>query len=173
MKAKAITRIALMTALMCVFAPLSVPIGPVPISLTGLTVYLCSIILGGKYATISYCIYYLLGIVGLPVFSNYTGGIAKALSPTGGFLFGYIIVALVCGITADKTSKKPIQFLAMLCSTVVLYILGSAWYCIVTKSDLGNAFTVCVAPFIAVDIIKMIIALYLGNEVKKRISPLK
>ena len=72
-----ITMTALMAAVTCILAPLSIPIGPVPISFTNLAIYLSLYLLGWKRGTISYLIYLLLGLVGLPVFSGFTGGPAK------------------------------------------------------------------------------------------------
>lgn len=68
---------ALMAAVTCILAPLSVPIGPVPISLTNFAIYLSLYLLDWKKGTLSYLIYLLLGLVGLPVFSGFTGGLAK------------------------------------------------------------------------------------------------
>ena len=72
-----ITMTALMAAVTCILAPLSIPIGPVPISFTNLAIYLSLYLLGWKKGTISYLIYLLLGLVGLPVFSGFTGGPAS------------------------------------------------------------------------------------------------
>ena len=94
---------ALMAALMCIFGPMSVPIGPVPVSLTNLVIYFTVYLIGMKGATVSYLIYMLLGIVGLPVFSGYQGGLAKVAGPTGGYLVGFILMALIC----DLLWKNP------------------------------------------------------------------
>ena len=77
-----IAMIAVMTAVTCVLAPLSIPIGPVPISLTNLVIYFSLFILGTKKGTISYLIYLLIGLVGIPVFSSFTSvsGEAPAIS---------------------------------------------------------------------------------------------
>ena len=74
---KQLAMIALMTALTCVLAPLSIPIGPVPISFTNFVIYLALYLLGWKKGTVSYLVYLLIGIVGLPVFSGFVGGIGK------------------------------------------------------------------------------------------------
>lgn len=79
---------ALMAAVTCILAPLSVPIGPVPISLTNFAIYLSLYLLDWKKGTLSYLIYLLLGLVGLPVFSGFTGGLAKLAGPTGGYIIG-------------------------------------------------------------------------------------
>ena len=69
-----IAMIALMTAVTCILGPLSVPIGPVPISLTNLAIYFTVILLGWKKGTVSYVIYLLIGLVGVPVFSSFSAG---------------------------------------------------------------------------------------------------
>ena len=86
---------ALMAAVMCIAGPLAVPIGPVPITLTNLVIYIAVGVLGTAQGTISYCLYLLLGMVGLPVFSGYAGGLGKLAGPTGGYLIGFIAMALI------------------------------------------------------------------------------
>ena len=78
--------VALMTAVTCVLGPLAIPIvvSPVPLSLTNLVLFLSLYILKTKKALISYLIYLLLGIAGLPVFSGFSGGLGKLAGPTGG-----------------------------------------------------------------------------------------
>lgn len=80
-KTKELTLIGLMAALTCIAGPLSLPLpfSPVPISLTNLAIYFSVYILGMKRGTISYLVYLLLGLVGLPVFSAFTSGPAKLL----------------------------------------------------------------------------------------------
>ena len=97
---------ALMTAVTCIVAPLSIPIGPVPISLTNFAIYLSLYILGWKKGTVSYLLYLLLGLVGLPVFSGFSGGIAKLAGPTGGYIIGFIPMAIIAGIIIEKTHQK-------------------------------------------------------------------
>ena len=79
---------AVMAAVMCVLAPISIPIGP--ISLTGgtLAIYLAAYLLGGAWGTAATLVYLLLGFVGLPVFSNYMGGAERLAGPTGGYQIG-------------------------------------------------------------------------------------
>ena len=78
--------VAIMTAITCILAPFSLPIGPVPISLTNLVIYFSLYLLGWKLGTLSYVIYLLIGLVGVPVFSGFSAGPAKLFGPTGGYL---------------------------------------------------------------------------------------
>ena len=112
---------ALMAAVTCILAPLSVPIGPVPISLTNLAIYLSLYLLDWKKGTLSYLIYLLLGLVGLPVFSGFTGGLAKLAGPTGGYIIGFIPMAIIAGIVIDKFSQRWIQILGMIVGTAICY----------------------------------------------------
>ena len=90
--------VALFTAITCILAPLSIPIpiSPVPITLTNLVLFISLYILSWKEALISYILYLLLGICGLPVFSGFSGGIGKLAGPTGGYLAGFIFLILIC-----------------------------------------------------------------------------
>ena len=106
-----ITITALMAAVTCILAPLSIPIGPVPISFTNLAIYLSLYLLGWKKGTISYLIYLLLGLVGLPVFSGFTGGPAKLAGPTGGYIIGFIAMAIIAGLVIDDLDIDMLRVL--------------------------------------------------------------
>ena len=69
--------IGVMTAVTCILAPFSIPIGPVPISMTNLAIYFSLYVLGMKKGTISYLVYLLIGLIGVPVFSGFTSGPEK------------------------------------------------------------------------------------------------
>lgn len=161
---------ALMTAVICVLAPLSVPIGPVPISFTNLAIYLALYLLGWKQGTISYFLYLLIGFAGLPVFSGFTGGVAKLVGPTGGYIVGFIPMAIIAGIVIDRFQKRWIQYLGMIVGTAICYALGTAWFCIQANYTVSAALAVCVIPFIPADLIKMLIAMTIGPEIRQRMK---
>ena len=146
-----------MAAVTCILAPLSIPIGPVPISFTNLAIYLSLYLLGWKKGTISYLIYLLLGLVGLPVFSGFTGGPSKLAGPTGGYIIGFIVMAVIAGLVIDNCRKPWIQ------------LFGTIWFCLVANYTFKAALAVCVIPFIPADLVKMIIAMIIGPMIKKRI----
>ena len=164
-----ITMTALMAAVTCILAPLSIPIGPVPISFTNLAIYLSLYLLGWKKGTISYLIYLLLGLVGLPVFSGFTGGPAKLAGPTGGYIIGFIAMAIIAGLVIDHFHQPWLQLIGMIVGTIICYVLGTAWFCFEAKSTVSGALSICVFPFIPGDLIKMIIAMLIGPAIKKRL----
>lgn len=162
---------ALFAAITCVLAPLSIPIGPVPISLTNLVIYVSVYILGWKQGTISYIVYLLLGMVGLPVFSSYEGGIGKLAGPTGGYLIGFILMAVVCGIFVEKFDGKVVfGIVGMILGTIIAYAFGTAWFCFSTGTGVVAALGLCVFPFIIGDLIKIIIASLVGPVIRKQIK---
>ena len=162
-----LTTCALMAALMCVLGPMSIPIGPVPVSFTNLVIYLTVYLLGMKGATISYLVYLLLGAVGMPVFSGYQGGLAKLAGPTGGYLVGFILMALICGFVMEKShANTVITILGMIVATLVAYLFGTVWFVLQMECEVWYALTVCVFPFIPFDIAKVLIATVFGKAIR-------
>lgn len=162
---------AVMTAVLCVLGPMSIPIGAVPISLATLVLYLMVYVLGTTGASISTLVYLLLGLVGLPVFSGYSGGVAKLAGPTGGYLVGYIFIALIGGIILKRSHANAIiSALGLVLGTAVLYAFGTAWFVILMDVTVGYALTVCVLPFIAIDLGKIVVATLIGKPVRSALE---
>ena len=169
-KTYAMATIALMTAVTCIVAPFSIPIGPVPISLTNFAIYLSLYILNWKKGTISYLLYLLIGLVGLPVFSGFTGGIGKLAGPTGGYIIGFIPMAVIAGIVIDKFSQKWIHLIGMIVGTAVCYAFGTLWFCLQSGTGVLAALSICVIPFIPGDLIKMVLAIIIAPNIKKQLD---
>lgn len=162
-----LTTCALMAAVMCVLGPMSIPIGPVPVSFTNLVIYLTVYLLGMKGATISYLVYLLLGAAGMPVFSGYEGGLGKLAGPTGGYLIGFILMALICGFVMEKShTNAVITIVGMIVATLVAYLFGTVWFVFQMECEVWYALTVCVFPFIPFDIAKILIATAFGKVVR-------
>lgn len=168
------TSCALMAALMCVLCPVSVPIGPIPISLSILVILLTVFVLGTWRALVSYTVYLLLGAVGMPVFSGFQGGLAKLAGPTGGYLVGFWLMILVAGLIMEKGKRNLlVTILGMLVGVAVDYAVGTAWFVFQTESTVAHALDVCVYPFIPFDVAKIIIAVLLGSVVYKGLQKAK
>lgn len=170
---KELTLIGVMTAVTCVMGPFAIPIpfSPVPISLTNLAVYLTVYVLGMKFGTISYVVYLCLGAVGLPVFSAFSGGLGKLAGPTGGYLVGFIFLALIAGFFIERfPSSLPMAVLGMVLGTAVCYLFGTVWL----SRQLSLSFTAGLAagviPYIPGDIIKIIIAALLGTKLRAAVK---
>lgn len=162
--------IGVMTAITCILAPLSVPIGPVPISLTNLAIYFSLYVLGTKEGTISYLVYLLIGLIGVPVFSGFTSGPEKLFGPTGGYLIGFIPMAILAGIFIDKFISNHILCLTgMILGTIICYALGTAWLSYQANMDFRAALFAGVIPFIPGDLIKIMLAMLAGPQIRKQL----
>ena len=171
MTVKKITSIGLMTAFLCIVAPWAIHIGPIPITLATFGIYLVSAVLGAKYATMSVIIYLMLGAVGVPVFSGFSGGIQRLVGMTGGYLLGYLPCAIIISLIISEAKRSFILYLvAMLIGTVILYSIGTVWYMWQTGTTLFAALGLCVIPFLPGDVIKLVAASVLGCELNKRLK---
>lgn len=155
----AIVQTALFAALICVAAPLSIQIGPVPVTLATFAVYIAAGVLERRRAVIAVVIYILLGLIGLPVFAGFGAGPAKLFGVTGGYIFGYIPLAYIVGGFSDMAKLKSAKYpLGMLAGTLVLYTLGSVWYALSTGSGVTATLLACVVPFLPGDFVKIVLA---------------
>lgn len=187
-----LTSTALMAGILCIVGPVMIPIGIIPISLTNMVVYLVVLLLDKKKATISVALYLLIGLVGIPVFAGFSGGVGKLFGPTGGYLLGYPALSWISGILLEKFSQKDKgelnkkteqrkekigkgikigkEMLALATGTLCLYLLGTFWLVLQSNMTFTAALSVGVVPFIVFDVIKIIAAVSVGNSIKKRIS---
>ncbi len=147
--------VALAAACLAVLSPWAIPLGAVPVTLALLGVYLIGAVFGTWRGALAVAVYLALGAAGVPVFGGFTGGIGHFLSPTGGFLLGYLVCAAVIGISkrSRKTWLLPVMILI---GTTMCYAVGVTWYCVVTGTSPLAACAVCVLPFLPADLLKAI-----------------
>ncbi len=161
---------AVMAAVICVMGPFALPIGPVPMTLANLGIYLAAYILGSRRGTISCLIYLLIGFIGVPVFANFTAGAGKLLGPTGGYLIGFILMAFVTGYFAEKFPDKILlKFFGMIAGTALTYAVGTAWLAYQSGMSFGTALAAGVIPFIPGDALKMVISILLGKPIRMQL----
>ena len=157
----------LMTALMCVLSPMVIPIGPVPVSPAVFVICLTAYLLGGRLAAMSAGIYLLTGMAGMPVFSGYTGGVGKLAGPTGGYLIGYLFTAFIGGMACEKFNRKTLpSAFGMGAGVAAAYLFGTIWFVHSMNAGLVYALSVCVFPFIPLDLAKIAAAILLGRTVR-------
>lgn len=168
-----IVMIGLFAGILSIVAPISIslPFTTIPISLATFAVYLCGAVLGPVLGTASVAIYLLLGLVGVPVFSGYTAGIQRLLGPTGGYLIGYLFMALFTGFTVKKLPKKYLGYpIGMFLGTLACYAVGTGWFIIQSGTQVSAAVTMCVIPFIPGDILKMVCAIALAYPLNRALN---
>lgn len=162
----------LMAAMICLLAPLSLPIFEIPVTLGFLAIYFVVSVLGMKLGTLSVLIYILLGLAGLPVFSKFRGGPDVLFGPTGGYIIGYLFMAPICGYFVDRWNGKVLlRFLGMVLGSIVCYLFGTVWYWLTNAADKSFLYglSVCVLPYVPFDLAKLVIAMVTGGQLRSRL----
>ena len=167
--------IALSTAIIAVCSWISVPT-VVPFTLQTFAVFAVAGLFGMKRSTLSVLVYILLGAIGVPVLAGMQGGFDKIIGSTGGYIVGFIFIALIVGFASDRFGRKVIPLtLSMLLGLAVCYIFGTAWFMLVYARTsgpvgLGTVLGWCVLPFIIPDCAKIVCAVILANRVGKHVN---
>ena len=164
--AKTITQTALFSAIICVLGPLTIPIGPIPLSLCTLAIMITACVAGVVRSLVAVLVYVAIGTIGLPVFSGFTGGVGVLAGPTGGYLVGYLLCALIVSLLA-RLNTVWVYPVASALGTLALYAFGTAWFVIQTQSNVLYAITVCVLPFLIGDAIKIVVVTLVTPRLRK------
>jgi biotin transport system substrate-specific component len=147
-------------ALVTVLAQVAIPLWPVPITGQTLAVLLVGSTLGWARGAISMVLYALLGLVGLPVYSDGSHGAGVLFGATGGYIVGFIVSAALVGWLAErqwdrKVLKAVVTFVA---GSVVVFAIGLPWLAVVLHTDLPTTLQYGLYPFIIGGIVKAAIA---------------
>ena len=169
MSTRNMTLTAMLTALLCLLGPLTLPIGPVPLSLTTAVLMLMALLLGPGRACVCCGVYLFMGLAGLPVFSGFTGGLGALLGPTGGFLLGYLPLTGCCGLFL-RQRPWGLRLLGCILGTLLVYIPGTLWYASATGLSATSAMGVCVLPFLPGDGLKIAAVLIGGSAIQTRLK---
>lgn len=158
---------SLMAALTAAGAYVAIPIGPVPIVLQNLFIFLSGLLLGPRWGAASVGIYLLAGALGLPVFAGGTGGIGHFAGPTGGYLLGYLPAVYVIGLISCGSKKRAVlDIIAMVAGSVVVYAIGLSWLKILTKMPMAKTLAVGMLPFLPGDALKIAAAVPIAKALR-------
>jgi len=158
--------ISIFVAIIAACAQIAVPQpGGVPFTLQAWAVALAGLVLGAKKGAIAAIIYALLGAIGAPVFANFSGGFGVILSPTGGFILSFPILAFLAGLGAKKDSL-PWIVSGLTLGTVINFACGMLYFSWVTSLSLPVSFGYAVAPFIISGVVKIIALPFISKSIK-------
>ena len=173
---KSMVFVALMAAFLCIFSPISIPLPLVPITLQTFGVFLVSALLGWKRGTVAVLIYLLLGLIGLPVFSGWTGGFSGFATPSSGYIIGFVFTALLTGFLIDRFPNRLWMYpVAMIAGLAVCYLFGTIWFLVYmnvwmsTPYSFWEAVLICVLPFLVGDAVKIAAATALSYPLRKQL----
>ena len=182
-RSRSIVYCAAAIACMAVTAWVTVPIGPVPLSLSPLAIFFTLFALKPRDAFIAICGYVALGAIGLPVFTGFRGGIGALFGPTGGFIMGFVVGACIVLPLSHLLSKRTAfasdqratflggqvkrgfllrSLIVGVCFAAIDYVFGWLWLGQLTAEA---AFVAAVAPFVVPDLLKMLLAVFLAQAV--------
>jgi biotin transport system substrate-specific component len=172
MDTRDITMIAVCTAMMAICSWISVP-ATVPFTMQTFGVFLCVGLLGGRRGTLAVSVYLLLGAVGLPVFSGFTGGLGHLFGATGGYIIGFLFSALVMWLIEHLHGRNlKTLVLSMIAGLITCYAFGTAWFMVVFAKDSGSvglmtALGWCVFPYVVPDAVKIGLATVITRRVRQ------
>lgn len=167
---KEIVLTAVFSAVTIVLSQLAVPLPTgVPVTLQTFAVALCGYVLGWRSGLCAIGVYVILGLAGLPVFSNFTGGAGVLFGVTGGFIFGFLGMVALCGIF--RKQKNPAVRLALgFAGLAVCHIAGTIQFSLVTKNPLLTSFLTASAPYLVKDVISVASAYFVSLAVNKGLA---
>ena len=169
-KVKNLALAGLCTAFMAVVAPLSIPIGPISLTLSVLGVFFAGAMLTPGWAAASILAYICIGAVGLPVFANMAACVQVPTGMTAGFLWAYPLMAALLAAVCRRTQRMALRLAGVLAGQLVCYALGTLWFMFVSGMGLWASLTVCVLPFIIPDFLKGLGALALAGAIRRRLK---
>ena len=172
-----IAYIGIFTALMAVCSWISLPLpSGIPVTLQTFGLFMAVGVLGGRRGTLAVAAYLLLGLVGAPVLAGFAGGIGSYLTPSGGYLVGFIFTALLMwGMEQLLGQKKWVLLLSMALGMVVYYAFGTAWFMVAYARGEGavgllTVLGMCVFPYLVPDGVKLALAWMLSSELRRHVK---
>ncbi len=161
-------------AILAAISQISLPMPTgVPITIQVFGVALTGVVLGwrlGLFATITYI---LLGAVGLPIFSNFRGGLGVLTGVTGGYIWAWPFLTVLSGISFKGKKPAVTIFLTVLSALLGLAIVeiagGLQWAALAGDKSVGAVFAYSIVAFIPKDIIITILAVFIGLPMRRRI----
>lgn len=172
-KTRDIVYMSVFTAMISICSWISIP-ASIPFTLQTMGVFTTVGLLGGKRGTLTILTHILLGAIGVPVFAGLTGGVSVLLGTTGGYIMGFLLSALLMwGIETIMGRNQIVLAFSMVAGLIVCYVFGTAWFMMIYTQHSGviglsTVLGLCVIPFIIPDLIKIGVALFLTNRLKKR-----
>ena len=163
--------VAIGAALIAICSWISIPTA-VPFTLQTFAVFFVLLLLGGERGTLATLIYVLLGAIGVPVFSGFSGGIGILFGSTGGYILGFLFIGIIYILFTRLFRKKiVIKVAALVLGLAVCYAFGTAWFMHVYMQNSGEVglFTVlgwCVFPFIIPDLLKLALAVIIARRIE-------
>lgn len=166
---KEIVSVGMFAAVLAVLSQISIPMpSGVPITMQTFAVALTGVVLAWKLGTASMIVYILLGAVGVPVFAGFSGGAQVLVNYTGGFIWGFIVMTLLCGVGVQMKNKAGGLFVG-LAGLAVCHLFGTMQFMLVMKMGIVESFLLASAPYLVKDIISVVLGFVIGGQLRQRL----
>ncbi|WP_237769820.1 MULTISPECIES: biotin transporter BioY [Kytococcus] len=138
--------------------------GQVPVTLQTLGVTLTALALGPWAGAAAVLVYLALIAIGLPVASGGAGGLGVLTGPTGGYLVGFVLGAVVIGLLSRVALRRGGRmvglwlFVAGLAGVPLNYAVGVPWLKLATGMPWDKAWQLGAAVFVPGDLLKAALA---------------
>ncbi len=156
---------AVAAAVISVLSLVNIPVFGVPLTFQCFAVALCSYICGAKLGVAATAVYILLGAVGLPLFSGFKGGVHVLFDYTGGYIWGFFAVALLCGLTANK--GKWLSLAMGTAALLICYCLGILQFSFISGTALNSALSTSLVLFFVKDAVLLAVSKSVAMQIRK------
>ena len=143
----------------------------IPITLQTFAIALCGYVLGWKLGLLSTAVYILVGTIGLPVFAGFSAGIGVLFGMTGGFIWGFLFLAALCGLQADSANRF-IKIALGLLGLIICHILGIIQFSLIASTSIIKSFFIVSSSFLIKDIISIFGAYFVSIAIKRAVTKL-
>jgi biotin transport system substrate-specific component len=165
--------VALFPAMMAATAGISIPLGNLPpVSLQTIFVFLSALLLGPKLGSLSMIIYVVMGMIGLPIFSGYRGGLDVLVGQSGGFIIGFVFSACFIGFMKNikfLNKKKWYIFVVLLFGNAVIYMSGAAYISYLLNTNILLTLATF-SPYIIGDLLKILVVIYVYSRIRMHLT---
>ncbi len=164
-----ITYAGVFAAIIAVLSQISIPLpSGVPVTLQTFAVAIAGALLGWKLGLLAVVVYLILGCVGVPVFAGFIGGAQVMVGMTGGFLWGFLCMVVLCGIGAGR-KNKVIGYALGLLGLLSCHLLGVIQFSVVAQMSFGESVLLVSVPYLIKDVISVILGFVFGGMIRKRL----
>lgn len=163
-----IVLVGVFAAILAVLSQISIPLPiGIPVTLQTFAIALCGYFLGWKKGVAAVLVYILLGAVGIPVFANFSGGFACIVGITGGFIYGFLFMAALCGL---PLKYKALKIVSGCVGLLLCHLCGVLQYSLIAGGDFISSFLLVSAPFLIKDIASVVVAFFCAMVINKAVS---
>lgn len=164
---------ALLAAIVAALSQVAFPLpSGVPVTLQTFAIALCGYF-GGIWGALAVCVYLLLGLVGVPVFANFKGGISAIIGPTGGFLVGFLPMVLLCCINFKKlkpVANTVLRIVLGIVGLAILHLFGAWWFSYQSGNGFTKSLLLVSVPYLVKDVASVVGGYFFSVLLKKKIN---